>query len=676
MSLFVAQPDRPELIEVLARAVNVGRLVSQGEAEALGYKHGCSPRTVYRRLEALRKDPEKALTAVAVARAAVRELEHADAQWPLRHLGDDTTDDAPVETPGTDGPGVVEGESDDESDDEGDKAGGEDRPMTALEAIEMFGPGSLWFDDELTGLAYLHGGNLTRLHQELVDCGYPVPPFSTFWRRWNKLPPLVRAGAKTGQLYRASKTLHIRHNAENSNDAWQLDAFNLDILVSIMHGKKRVAIRPTLLLLIDDHSRFCVGWALISHQTRAEDVLGILGEAFETKVDSATGLTLGGTPQLLIVDNEAAIVSDAVRQALLEIPMAVRPAPAHTPIAKGKVERAGQTVQQMIVTGRSGVRTKSVRRNGDHFYEVEVGDLDTFEDFVGEVAAIIEEYNDSPMQALGGRTRREAYIAAHGVPRTVDDEILARMMVPADRGGKRKMHSDGIHLGYGFFLHQDLAEFIGVEGMKVRHWHHHLDRCAVFDPEGRYVAMAKRADLLEAEERTGIVASRIAAEHAVTRASRWAREYMKMAQVQRELERAALADEADGTGDSLGFERPEADQSDLSADAAKSDADRPDHEATEDEVVEDEEGDLEPAERSPADEAALERSGEEAKPAKGRPDRPRPPKTTIRGARSTSGGQSTSRTNTATSATAGSVADPAALAREQMAKHFKPGDAA
>jgi hypothetical protein len=490
-----------------------GKELSRDEAEEIAGRFDVSARTVYRRLDACRTNPAAAALAAARAEHVEPDMATAVFEWPL--IGR-TPEGAP---PGPDASEVR-------------------AAPTVLELLPVAGPAAFRFDWELTGLAYIFGGNIARLHEELTGLGFKLPSPVTVWRRWRELPPLIRDGAKHGVKNRTKFGLYLRNSAGHANEIWQLDAFNLDIEVRVRSGKSYERLRPTLLLLIDAYSRFCVEWSLTYRRTHAEDVKALFGSAFELRVDPETGVATGGVPESVIVDNEAAIVAEEVREGFLGIPMAVRPAPAHTPIAKGKVERAGQTIQAMIVTGQPGVQTESAARNGDHLLHLADADLWDEEGFLGFVANKISAYNDRAMKELRGLTRKEAYLKSlvDHPPRPVSDEILSKLMLPVGMGGKRFVSPTGIEVNRSFFTAPELGAWVdSKQKVRVLRWHHNLDRVAVLDNSGSFICMAKRIDLLSDKECSQIVSARYNQEREILAFASYARTGMAAASQDREL---------------------------------------------------------------------------------------------------------------------------------------------
>lgn len=376
------------------------------------------------------------------------------------------------------------------------------------------------FDDAALGLYYLCGGNMRRLRNELIAAGYDVPSEPTLSRLLRRtVPKLVRDGARTGHRNRHSSALHIRHTAAVSNQSFETDEFTLD--VEVADGGN--VIRPRLLLLIDDMSRFIVSWALLRSAATGSDVLALLADGFDVRpAADGTGRLIGGLPEVLTTDQGSAFRAGPVEVAFASLPATYRPAPGYTPTAKGKIERAGQHVQAEIVTGLAGRTTRLETRDGKDLMATGPETLLTFGQALTRTAEVIHRLNyETPHSALGGRTRIDAY--DDGVEaRRVPDEVLAGMFLVHPRAdGIRIVHGDGLDVDTRYFVDECLHPHIGTK-VTVRALHHRRDRVAVFSG-ATYIGMAYDASTLTETQRKAIVAGRRADTRSVNRHAREAR---------------------------------------------------------------------------------------------------------------------------------------------------------
>jgi|GEM_PF-2478319 len=396
---------------------------------------------------------------------------------------------------------------------------------SSLDRMKLFGPSAFEFDDTMMALMYLLGGHQTRLHSELIAGGYEMPSLATVSRLWNKVPTLQRDGARHGLTNRSANLLHIRHSAANPNDAWQFDSFNLDIYCRLPHGKR--PIRPWLLLLQDDCSRFITSWAVLPYQMRAAEVLACFGAGFDVRPDDeGSGVLIGGYPKKLIFDNEKAIVSKVVREALDALPPQCTATPAYTPTAKGKIERVGQTIQSAVVVGQPGQATQVAGPNGADMLAIAPGYLHSFDQIVERTRASVFEYNyQRPHSSLSGRTPFEVY--SNNTPiRRPDDDELAPLMVPAYRAaGVRKVHPDGLHAYTTFYVDATISHLIHEE-VNLTSWIHDHRRVAVHEGD-TFVAMVPWSGDLTKEQREAVMQHRFDEMSAVRRHAKGARDAMR-----------------------------------------------------------------------------------------------------------------------------------------------------
>lgn len=432
---------------------------------------------------------------------------------------------------------------------------------TFVERIAKHGGGAFIFDDLALTMYYLLGGNMRRFRQEVVDAGFEMPSLSTLSRALGALDPSVREGARHGQRGQYGRLFYIRHNATYVDEAWQLDAFSLDLRTLVpatgeddadglvkANGKRWRKCRPQLLVLVDTCSRFVTGWALLDHEPTAADTCCLFADAFETRpADDGTGVAIGGLCDRLVTDNANSFRSHLVEGMLAGFNTSFAPAPAYVPTAKGKVERVGQTLQAKVVTGLAGVVSGAQRRNLTEALGVDAKHWLTFERVKGIVADAVHDYNYvDGHSALGGRTPFGVYAEERAKPpkkakgeatarRVVPDELLAEHYLPiAHNDGRRKVQPSGVFAFGTYWLGAGLdPAIIGTE-VEVRSLHHRRHRLALFSVPakngrggGRYLGMVRPSTKLTDDERRAIVGDRFAATGAVSRYGRKARQALR-----------------------------------------------------------------------------------------------------------------------------------------------------
>jgi len=211
-----------------------------------------------------------------------------------------------------------------------------------------------------------------------------------------------------------------RFEAACPGEMWQMD-------VAYVYIRKLPVLY--LLVIVDDHSRFCVGAELCRDQ-QSDALISVLHSA----------CTMHGAPKKLLTDQGSGFYSwsrnDTQFQAYLDdqrIEHIV--AEPHSPQSQGKVERLIQTIRKELL--------RKVKFTG-------------FADAKNQIYNFIEEYNfERPHQGIGGKRPSDRF---HGVAKEIDQ-------VESDLADQ---HLD-LSRGYVVYKVQDHRICIGysAEGLKV-----------------------------------------------------------------------------------------------------------------------------------------------------------------------------------------------------------------
>ena len=168
-----------------------------------------------------------------------------------------------------------------------------------------------------------------------------------------------------------------RFEAEYPGELWQMD-------VTYVYIRKIPVLY--LVVIIDDHSRFCVGAELCRDQ-RADTLISVLHNA----------CTAHGVPKKLLTDQGSGFYSWSREQTQFQEYLDDRQiehvvAEPHSPQSQGKVERLIQTVREELLT--------RVRFSG-------------FADAQAQIGSFIQSYNfDRPHQGIQGKRPTDRF---HGV---------------------------------------------------------------------------------------------------------------------------------------------------------------------------------------------------------------------------------------------------------------------
>lgn len=182
-----------------------------------------------------------------------------------------------------------------------------------------------------------------------------------------------------------------RFEAARPRELWQMD---------VTHVYIRQIPALYLVVILDDHSRFCVAAQLCRDQ-RAETLIGVLHEA----------LVRHGAPEKLLTDQGSGFYSWSLEQTLFQeylddqrIEHLV--AEPHRPQTQGKVERLIQTIRQELL--------RKVQFTG-------------FEDAQAQIRSFIASYNvDRPHQGIGGRRPVDRFYGVSGEVEQAESELAGR----------------------------------------------------------------------------------------------------------------------------------------------------------------------------------------------------------------------------------------------------------
>ena len=182
-----------------------------------------------------------------------------------------------------------------------------------------------------------------------------------------------------------------RFEASGPCELYQMDVTNVYLSgISVLY----------LVMMIDDHSRFCVAAELCRDQ-RADTLIGVLHNA----------CTVHGKPRKLLTDQASGFYTwsmgqTAFQRYLDEHRIEHIVSEPHSPQTAGKVERLIQTVREELLT--------KVRFHG-------------YEDARGGIRAFIDSYNfDRPHQGIGGLRPADRFHGVAGECSRMESELSGR----------------------------------------------------------------------------------------------------------------------------------------------------------------------------------------------------------------------------------------------------------
>ena len=334
--------------------------------------------------------------------------------------------------------------------------------------------------------------------------------FVTFWRAWQRLPLRVREFGQTGAKSFRRRVVYLRWEATERNETWQADATQLDIWV-LPKGRK-VPVRPWLVVIIDDYSRMVMGAVLTLAPPDAEEVAACFVRALRPTVTPVAGVTVGGVPGQVLIDNGAEFRNELVTMLSAAVGFVVHPVARYTPTSKGKVERFLGSLTSWVCRGLPGYsRGPRSYTDRDVFFG-RVEDLLDEDDLWAFLEQRIARYNYARQHRALGCTPFERWLA-DTTPVTVPDPAALRHGLLLS-SKKRRAEPDGVRMGSTLYIALDGAydHHVG-EWVQVARLPHDTSFVEIYDTAGTWICTAYPQGSATLDERAALSTRRRAQYH-------------------------------------------------------------------------------------------------------------------------------------------------------------------
>jgi putative transposase len=280
-----------------------------------------------------------------------------------------------------------------------------------------------WEWDEDARVAFYRAAGDIVLTQKLLRSQMDpdrVPSLRTLYRsRDRDLSPDEQMLATRGHAAARGRRLVVAIEDAHRNETWLSDHSQLDFDVLELRGTHPV--RPWMTIVIDGYSRRVVG-ASLSITPNQGHVLAALGMAIRQC----------GRPRVLIYDRGREFLADAVKQHAAALDYVHVPTIAYHPHHKGKVERFNRTFNRMMLqtVGTTPSPAKDIRGRpllGERLpVPIRIAERHFY--------ATLDAYNQQHAHSrLGGMTPQASYDADPTPERLVDDALLRRFVLSAER---------------------------------------------------------------------------------------------------------------------------------------------------------------------------------------------------------------------------------------------------
>ncbi len=309
-----------------------------------------------------------------------------------------------------------------------------------------------------------------------------MPSYTTVRRVIAGLDPGLATLAHHGPAaYRDRFELVLRRESAHSNDVWQADHTELDVMV--LDGAGRPA-RPWLTVVLDDHSRAVAGYTVFLGDPTAIGTALALRQAIWRKTDPRWPVC--GLPSVLYCDHGTDFVSEHIVQVCVENGIDLVHSTVGVPRGRGKGERIFGTITTELLPTLPGYIP-----HGTHGVPItppalSLSELDAA---VGEF--IVGNYHLRPHSETG-QSPVTRWTAGGWLPRMPEslealDLLLLTVATP------RKVHRDGIHCHGLRYLDLTLAAYVG-EQVTVRYDPRDLAEIRVFH-RGTFLCRAVAPEL-------------------------------------------------------------------------------------------------------------------------------------------------------------------------------------
>ncbi|MGY1838429.1 MULTISPECIES: Mu transposase C-terminal domain-containing protein [unclassified Modestobacter] len=294
-------------------------------------------------------------------------------------------------------------------------------------------------DDQVAAVSA--GPNRKKVWEAEVAAGRCPVGYPQFIRACNAEDPAVFDGARRGLTAMASKQAYLLCESAARNDMWIIDHYEVPVFVH--WPGYRNPVKPWQTTLIDDKHRTVMGAIWWPKAPTAEQTVAAVAAAVRGFTEPGGGAFVGGSPQILLMDQGAEMIGEVAAAAYLAMRIDPQPAPARAPWVKGKLETFhGNVLDPGYATfpGRTGGPVDSA---GRQILTTPDSELLSREEFRTRAWALLAAYNVTHAHsALDGQSPLESWLADDAPVRRIDDAILRQYWLTADRTVSGK----GVHM--------------------------------------------------------------------------------------------------------------------------------------------------------------------------------------------------------------------------------------
>lgn len=293
-----------------------------------------------------------------------------------------------------------------------------------------------------------------------------VPSYSTVYDIVRSLNPSLITLVHEGSVaYRNQYELIYRRESSASNDMWQTDHCQLDILLL---NKKGIGQKPWLTIVQDDYSRAIAGYFVSFDHPCAINTALSLRQAIWNKSNAMWQVC--GIPEVLYTDNGSDFISHHIEKTAASLKIRIIHSIPGRPQGKGRVERFFLTLLQQFLEQLPGYTpsNKGFLKNKANGAKRTLPKATlTLTDFSNHIESFIVEQYHQAKHSTTGQTPIQRWLGNGFLPQmpsSLESLDILLLTVPT----LRKVRRDGIFFNNLRYTNTILAAYIG-ESVTIRY---------------------------------------------------------------------------------------------------------------------------------------------------------------------------------------------------------------
>ncbi len=345
-----------------------------------------------------------------------------------------------------------------------------------------------------------------RAWEKLRDAHIVDISYATFCRALDRADPAVLHGALSGRKEMANNRVYLKNFVPHRCHVYHLDHSEVDLFALPNHRYKE-PVRHHFTVITDGYSGFIWTFLWLGKPNSQMIAAALASVCVEQVVD---GVSVGGIPQQLVLDNAAEHFAKPVREACLALGVVIAPTSAYSSWQNGKAERTVDLVNERLSATAPGAIRVGTDRSSTRFLastrsKSDLESLWTTASLRNKLTDVTHAINTGIHRSdRGGLTRLELFAQDPTERLFLSDEAARMLSLPSDKESYRSSKS-GIHFDTRNYVSGDI--FPG-RSYRVHYLPENTDFVEVFDQSGGYVTRAFNQETISKKEKSRMFAHR------------------------------------------------------------------------------------------------------------------------------------------------------------------------